>query len=843
MTERMFPELDKDFDTEKMEADCRALWDESGIHDYDPDSKKPLFSVDTPPPYVSAAHLHAGHAMSYTQAEILIRYKRMKGHNIFYPMGFDDNGLPTERYVEQVHKVNKKKISRSDFRALCIAETQKGGKVYEQLWRALGLSVDWDLRYSTIDDLSRHTAQKSFLDLYGKGLLYRANEPVLWDTHFETALAQADLDTITRKGKLYDIRFTAEKGGDPLVISTTRPELIPACVGMFFHPDDKRYAHLKGGKAIVPIAGHAVPILTSEEVDPAFGTGLMMCCTFGDGEDVKKWKEHKLDTRLIITPDGKMNELAGAYKGLPIVEARAQIVKDLKEQELILDEKTVDQNVSVGERSDVPVEFVMEPQWFINVLDHKDRFYKKAKELKWFPDWMQVRLEHWIDGLKYDWNISRQRFYGVPFPIWYVQETGEVILADEADLPVDPIESEPPQWAKDKYKGMTIVPETDVMETWMTSSLSPLINANWAGRDGRKASMNIYPMDLRVQAFEIIRTWLFYTLVKSEFHTDSLPWKNVMISGWGLNEQGKKISKRDLEKFTDADGYNRYDPYSLIKRYGADALRYWAASSQLGKDLRFHEREVKDGRKIVVKLWNVARLAFKYMEDFDPKKDTVPFDKRPVEDRWLLSELNKVAARMGECFEKYDYATGKEALHKFFWITYCDNYLELVKTRFWDASGWSEQDRRAAQSTLFESLRMLVGLLAPYLPYITEEIYVRGNKFGEDHVSLHVSPFPDADKAMKFDGQMEIDIILGTLASVRKLRTERQIGQGAILKELVVHADDANAPLAKTIKSLENSLKNAARAASIRFGSAGTQTEVEGLSVDIVPDPAAGQGV
>lgn len=836
MTDRLFPELDKDFDTAQMEENCRALWDNTKIHDYDPNSDKPLFSVDTPPPYVSAAHLHAGHAMSYTQAEILVRYKRMKGHNIFYPMGFDDNGLPTERYVEQVHKVNKKKITRSEFRALCIAETQKGGKVYEELWRALGLSVDWDLRYSTIDDQSRHTAQKSFLDLYAKGLIYRANEPVLWDTHFETALAQADLETISRKGKMFDIQFTAESG-DPLIISTTRPELIPACVGMFFNPKDERYAHLKGKKAIVPLFGHGVPILESDDVDMEFGTGLMMCCTFGDGEDVKKWKANKLETRLAITPDGKMNDIAGPYKGLPIVEARAQIVKDLKEAELIVGEKAVEQNVSVGERSEVPVEFVMEPQWFINVLDHREKFLARAKELKWFPDWMQVRLEHWIDGLKYDWNISRQRFYGVPFPLWFVKETGDVIIADEDMLPIDPIESEPPAWAKEKYKGMTIVPETDVMETWMTSSLSPLINANWAGRKDRKGSMKIYPMDLRVQAFEIIRTWLFYTIVKSEFHTDSLPWKNVMISGWGLNEQGKKISKRDLEKFTDADGYNRYDPYSLIKRYGADALRYWAASSQLGKDLRFHEREVKDGRKIVVKLWNVARLAFKYMEDFNPQTHSVTFAERPVEDRWIISELNKVAAKMGDSFEKYDYATGKEVMHKFFWITYCDNYLELVKSRFWDNSGWSEQDRRAAQSTLYETLRLLVKLLAPYLPYITEEIYSKANKFGEDAVSLHVSPWPDV-QAVAFDDQIQIDVILGTLASVRKLRTERQIGQGAMLKEVIVHADGS---LAEMAKSLENSLKNAARASSIRFAEAANKTDVEGLSVDIVPDPEAGQ--
>lgn len=831
----MFPELDKNFDSEKVEEQCRSLWEKEKIHDYQPDSDKPLFSVDTPPPYVSAAHLHVGHAMSYTQAEIVIRYKRMTGHNIFYPMGFDDNGLPTERYVEQVHKVNKKKISRSDFRALCISETQKGGKEYEKLWRALGLSVDWDLRYSTIDDLSRHTAQKSFLDLYGKGLIYRANEPVLWDTHFETALAQADLETINRKGKLYDIQFTAEENGQPLIISTTRPELIPACVGMFFHPDDKRYTVLKDSQAKVPLFDHAVPILPSDEVDPEFGTGLMMCCTFGDGEDVKKWKENKLETRLCITPEGKMNDLAGPYAGLVITEARSKIVKDLKEAGLVLDEKKVEQNVSVGERSEQPVEFVMEPQWFINVLDHKDEFLKRAEELDWFPDWMKVRLDHWIDGLKYDWNISRQRFYGVPFPVWYVKETGDVILADEVDLPVDPIENEPPQWAKEKYVGMTIVPETDVMETWMTSSLSPLINANWAEREGRKGDMSIYPMDLRVQAFEIIRTWLFYTVVKSHFHTDSLPWKNVMISGWGLNEQGKKISKRDLEKFTDDTGFNRYDPYSLIRKYGADSVRYWASGSHLGKDLRFHEREVKDGRKIVTKLWNVARLSFMYMEEFDPAKDQVVFEDRPVEDQWLLSELNNVVGQMTEAFEGYDYATGKEALHKFFWLTYCDNYLELVKTRFWEQSNWSDQDRKAAQCTLYESLRIVTGLFAPYLPYVTEEIYQQAQCFGEDFSSLHVSSWPQYDGQMAFAHQKEMDIILETLHSVRKLRSERQISMGALVEKLIIDLGQQDDDLATTVKQLETSLKGAARATELSYDAVTEKQEDSRMGIDIIP--------
>jgi valyl-tRNA synthetase len=821
MSQSPFPILDKNLDLAALEEECRTLWQDRGVYDYDPNSSKPTFSIDTPPPYVSAAHLHVGHAMSYTQAEIAVRYKRMKGFNIFYPMGFDDNGLPTERYVEQTYNIDKKKITRSEFRKLCMEETARGAVAYEKLWRAMGLSVDWSLRYSTIDDHCRHVAQKSFLDLYHKGLVKRENEPVLWDTHFETALAQADLDTITRTGKMVDIAFD-DGAGNALVISTTRPELLPACVGLFVHPEDSRYTHLHGKNAIVPIAGHSVKIYTSEDVDPEFGTGLMMCCTFGDGEDVKKWKAHHLETRFILTPNGRMNELAGAYAGLPIVEARARIIKDLDAAGLLLGQKPVQQNVSVGERSGEPVEFILAPQWFIQVMNHKESFLKRSAELKWFPDWMKTRLDQWIEGLKYNWNISRQRFYGVPFPIWYVQETGDVIVAQESDLPIDPMESAPPAWAVEKYKGLTIVPESDVMDTWMTSSLSPLINANWTNTPNRKGDMSIYPMSLRVQGFEIIRTWLFYTMVKSDFHTDSLPWENVMISGWGLNEQGKKISKRDLEKFTDADGYNRYEPYALIEKYGADAVRYWASNSQLGHDLKFLEKDVKDGRKIVVKLWNVARMAFIYLDGFNPKTDLIPISERLAEDQWILHELSKVNARMSESFEAYDYATGKEALNRYFWMAYCDDYLELIKSRFWVEAGRSDQDRRSAQSTLYESLRVLLGLFAPYIPYITESIYQKAHCFGENTRSLHQTAWPSLAVQADEGTLKTADTIRKVQDIARKLRSDQKIGMGTMVDSLTFY--DPNSLL----KSIDPKiLCGAARCTHIGFTDQGIINEGE----------------
>lgn len=831
-------ELDKNFDSDAVEEACRNLWEETGIHRFDPDAEGEVFSVDTPPPYVSAAHLHVGHAMSYAQAEFVIRYHRMKGKNVFYPMGFDDNGLPTERFVEKTYNINKRKTTRAEFRALCLEETAKGGAHYAELWKALGLSVDWRTKYSTIDDHCRTTAQKSFLDLFGKGRIYRSDEPVLWDTHFETALAQADLDTLERKGKLHDIAFKSPEGTD-LVISTTRPELIPACVALYCHPEDERYQHLIGRTAVVPLFGYEVPIKTDPDVKLDFGTGLMMVCTFGDGEDVKKWKRDNLQTRLVVTSDGKMNELGGEFEGLELHVARKRIISALDETGQHLGFKMVNQAVSISDRSQVPVEFNMTPQWFIRVLDSKERWKKRSAEIQWHPEWMKTRLDHWIDGLKYDWNISRQRFYGVPFPLWFCDGCGEVILADESQLPVDPLEDPPPVRACPKCGGTELSGEPDVMDTWMTSSLTPLINSNWAGTDGRLGDMSLHPMTVRVQAFEIIRTWLFYTLVKSDQHLDSLPWRDVMISGWGLNEQGKKISKRDLEKFTDKGGFNRYEPYAVIRKYGADALRYWAAGSQLGSDTRYNERDVKAGRKLVVKLWNAARFVLMQLEGFDPSAERVPFAERTPEDRWLLGELNRILPTVAKGFDTYNYAVAREATDKFFWGTFTDNYLEMVKDRFWSPERYDESQRASARATLWEALRMVLALYAPFLPFVTEELYQRIYRAHEEPVSIHVGGFPSHDPAR--DGEVpEMKIVLGLLRAVRALRTENRISQTRQLPNVTL--DVSGAPNADTIRGLANTLQAVIRCEDLAFDSVGEgdlcgDTDLDGVRVAISEPP------
>ena len=811
------------YDHRAIERECREHWERTGIYRFDPEGEGDIFAVDTPPPYVSAAHLHVGHAMSYTQAEFVVRWQRMKGRRPFYPMGFDDNGLPTERYVERVHGIDKRTTSRTAFRHKCLEETARGAQAYESLWRSLGLSVDWDLRYSTIDEHCQRTAQRSFLELFEAGRIYRSHDPVLWDPELQTSVAQADLDTLTRRQKLHSLAFAAEQDGAPLIIATTRPELLVACVALFRHPDDLRYQGLTGAKE--PLEGRSVPVLADEGVDPAFGTGLMMVCTFGDAEDVRRWREHGLELRVRIGPDGRMTPDAGAYAGLSVAEARARIVKDLQGLGAYQGFEMTEQAVPIAERSGAPVEWQLAPQWFLRVLDLKPALLARSAELRWHPAHMKARLDHWIEGLKWDWNLSRQRYYGVPMPVWLCEACDTPVLARVEDLPVDPLEHAPPVDACPQCGG-ALRGDPDVMDTWMTSSLTPLINANWAGTPARQAGPQ--PMTVRVQGFEIIRTWLFYTVLKSHLHTFSLPWRDVMISGWGLNEQGRKISKRDLQKSTDPSGFNRYDPSHVIDRFGADALRHWAGRSHLGHDLRYHAKEIKGGRKVAVKLWNAGQLASMALESFDPAAPRPGIADRPLEDQDLLWGLDRVIETVDSAFEAYDYATGLTALDRFFFGTFCDDWLEMMKPRLHEPDRFPQSSRAAAVATCAEAFRALLGLYAPYLPFVTEALYQRLFAAREGIQSLHITTFPRPSGA---PAVADMDLVRGILRSVRSARTAQRLPQSQWLAALFLHGLDP-----ACLEGLRPTLIAACRARSVEPGagpSASDAWPVDGYPVHV----------
>ena len=798
----------KRYKPQEVEPEIREFWEKTDLYRYDPDSDRPCFSIDTPPPYVSSAHLHVGHAMSYSQAEFIVRYKRMQGNNIFYPMGFDDNGLPTERYVEKKHKINKAKISRGDFIELCLKETQQGAQTYRDLWRALGISVDWSLTYSTIDERSRRTSQKSFIELAKKGLIQRRDEPILWCFKCSTSIAQAEVETEELSTFLNDVVFTGADGSK-LVISTTRPELLPACVSLYVNPDDDRYAPLVGTSAQVPLFDHSVPVRTHPDVDPAFGTGLMMVCTWGDMDDVIKWKEHHLDTRAVFDKYGRMNELAGPYQGMKAPEARKAILEALRERDLLKQSQPLVHNVGTHDRCNTPIEFDHSPQWFIRVLDFKDEFIKRGEQISWYPDFMKIRFDDWVAGLKWDWCISRQRYYGVPFPVWYCTQCDAPWFPPYDLLPVDPTTDPVPEGTVCSCGSTSFVGEQDVMDTWMTSSLTPLINARW-GYDDEKRTSKIYPQTIRVQAFEIIRTWLFYTVVKSHFHTDSLPWEDVMISGWGLDTKGKKMSKR-LGNFV--------DPMTVINKYSADALRYWSAGATLGNDLRYNESDVADGKRLMTKLWNASRFVSTYL--FDDQGEPLPLTpgSPTLPDRWILSRFMTTVKNASAYLDRYEYSHALEVTERFFFAEFCDNYLEIVKERFWNPDRFASEQVQAARHTLHHVLDGVLKLFAPFIPYITEKLFQIIFCRDSGPTSIHVSSWPQFDpervsEAAEADGVLLIDL----LTSVRRWKTTQQVHANFPLRELIITADS---PDRARIEPFCEDLRAAARADRIAFGEGG----------------------
>ena len=721
--------MEKNYEAPSIEGKWIEKWKELGIYHFVSDSEKPVFSVDTPPPYVNADHLHIGHAMSYIQAEIIVRYKRMKGFNIFYPMGFDDNGLPTERYVENKYKINKQAIPRQEFIDLCMAETRQGAINYQRFWESLAIGVDWSLNYNTIGKLPQKTAQRSFIDLFKKGLVYQQESPTFWCPSCQTALAQADLEDKEEKAKMFYLNFSILDSDEALTIATTRPELLPACVALYVNPNDERYARWIGSKAIVPMFNHEVAILSDDEVEMSVGTGAMMVCTWGDAEDVRRWKSDKLETRTLLGRDGRLNENAGEFQGLKSPAARQAIAQKLRELGLLDHEEEITHSKKVHERCETPVEFLSSRQWFINVLASKEEFLRLGETFNWNPDSMKIRYDDWVSNLKWDWCISRDRYYGVPFPVWHCTDCGQIILPEDSMLPVDPRDEGPSEISCPHCGGTNFRGETQVMDTWMTSSLSPLINAKWMEEDSLMAK--IYPFSLRVQAFEIIRTWLFYTVVKSWFHTNSIPWKEVMISGWGLDKNGKKMSKSkgNIVKIDDA-----------VKQYSADAVRWWSTGSALGNNLRHSEVDLQAGRKLVNKLWNVARFV-------KPLFDSIPLTQsNPVlvnfSDRWIMAELQKVIAECSKALEVCNFNKARVTLEKFFWSKYCDNYLELCKDRVWKPEKYSTEELDSLRYSLALSMETILKLFAPIIPFASEEIY--HVLFEEsDTTSIHVAAWPE----------------------------------------------------------------------------------------------------
>ncbi|MEK6857981.1 MAG: valine--tRNA ligase [Nanoarchaeota archaeon] len=780
-----------------LEAEKRllAFWEKEQIYKFDENSKKPVYSIDSPPPTVSGK-MHIGHAFSYSQQDFIARFKRMQGFNVFYPFGTDDNGLPTERLVEKMKGIRGSRMPRDEFVKVCYDVLKEILPNFVQDWKNIGISCDWNIYYSTINKHSQAISQRSFIQLYKAGREYQKEAPTIWCTECQTAIAQVEMQDKELPSFFNDIVFKCE--GKDLIIATTRPELLSSCVAVFAHPTDERYKSLFGKKAKVPLFNHEVVIMPDERADPNKGTGIVMCCTFGDQTDIEWYKSHNLPLKISIAKDGRMTALAGKYAGLKIKEARKMILEDLKIANLLTTQKSITHTVKVHERCGIEVEILETKQWFIKYLDMKEKLLEAGQKLNWYPEFMRHRYENWIRGLQWDWCISRQRFFGIPFPVWYCKKCSKPMLAEESDLPVDPLFSQPKKSCS--CGSSEFEPEKDVLDTWATSSLTPLL-ATELFKD-KPIFKKLFPMSLRPQAHEIITFWLFNTVVKSLLHSKKVPWKDVMISGF-VTLGGEKMSK--------SKG-NTIEPQAVLQKFCADALRYWSSGSKLGDDMDYIEKDLVTGQKTVTKLWNASKFVLMNFKDIKDQKILKPKNLEAF-DAWVLSKLNTVIKNSTESFENYEYSKAKQETDLFFWKIFCDNYLEVIKERIYAPEKRGQPAKDSALYTLDTCLLSILKLFAPILPFVTEEIYQSHYKNVENVSSIHISEWPKHNpKLVNADLEKAGDKVMEIVTKVRRAKSEKNLSVKTPVKRLVVDLTE------KELEPFLLDLKAVTSAEKIEFG-------------------------
>ncbi|WCR53479.1 MAG: Valine--tRNA ligase [Wolbachia endosymbiont of Ctenocephalides orientis wCori] len=808
--------LTEKYNFKEIENKYNVLWEGSKVYKWH-GTKNNTFTIDTPPPTISGK-LHIGHIFSYCHTDFIARFQRMLGKEVFYPIGFDDNGLPTERLVEQTHKVRAKEVGREKFIEMCHEVINHSKQEFKELFKAVGISYDWDLEYHTISKETITLSQMSFIDLYNKGYVYRKMQPILWDTVDKTAIAQSEMEDKIFESSLNTIAFSTEEN-EKIHIATTRSELLTACVAVFCHPEDTRYTHLIGKKAIVPITEEKVPIIADDKVKIDKGTGLVMCCTFGDELDMYWHTKHKLPTKIIIDQDGRINlynvidaEIYNEINGLKIKEARKKVIEILTREGLLIESTNISHSVKCAERSGALLEILPTYQWFVKTLDQKEQILEKVQECNWYPSNMCKRMEVWIEGLNWDWCVSRQRYFGVPFPVWYSKrkgEEGKIILPEIKNLPIDPLKDLPEGYSREE-----ITPDQDVMDTWATSAITPQLNAlavnNEFGLPNNRYDV-IFPADLRSQSHEIIRTWAFYTILKAHYHADSVPWKNIMISGWCLADDKKKMSKSKGNIIT---------PHSILEIYGADIVRYWAANSRLGVDTVYSENIFKIGKRLVTKLWNASKFASMFVKKHqelstDSISETI--------DKWILSKLHKVVEKATSNLSQFEYCEALEAIEEFFWKNFCDNYLELVKKRAYGEEV-SKEANLSAKQCLAYVLNVILRLFAPFLPYVTEEVYHQLYSYNSIH---NQGGWPNLEELTydKYSEEMGDDCVQ-ILNLVRKIKADNNVSVKHLIKKLTIKVSSQTS---KLDLSAQNDLQTVCNAEVIEWREkAPSYTENEG---------------
>ena len=778
--------LESKYNAQEKEAKWLNYWKENGIYDFNPDQRE-VFSIDTPPPTVNGK-IHIGHIFSYTQTEMIARYKRLRGYNIFYPFGFDDNGLPSERLVEKEQGKRAHEIGREEFSKLCYETTDKYEKEFEELFSRMGVSTDWNIHYKTVSPSTIKISQKSFLDLLKKGHCYHKESPALWCNECRTSIAQAELETKTIKTTFNYINFTTVEDNEKFTIATTRPELLPAIVSVFVNPEDEKNKHLIGKTAHIPVINVEVPIMADEKVALDKGTGLVMCCTFGDQTDIEWWKKYNLPLKYIFTADGKIDEKVPNYGGLKIKEARKKIIEDLQDGGYVVKIEELEHEVQTHERCGKEVEYTVMKQWFIDIMNHKEDFIKIGNEINWHPAYMHTRYDEWVNNIAWDWCISRQRYFGVPFPVWYCKQCGEPVFAKEEDLPINPLANSPKIDKCPKCGCKEFIPETDVMDTWATSSVTPLINMRYGEKENYEDILK--PMSLRTNASEIIRTWDFYTIVKSFYHFGQRPWNNVMISGFVMAGKGEKISK--------SKGNSKHEPIDLINQYSADVLRYWAGTGRLGTDITFSEETLLRGKKLINKIWNVSKFIEMHLSDYKDKE----FNDFEYIDKWIIGRFQEMEKSFLIYLDDYEVGLALNILEKFFW-EFCDNYIEIVKHRLYRPEEFGEIPRYSGQKTVYILLYKLLQYFSIFFPFITEEIF---QELYHNNNSIHTTQI----EPLKYIFNEEIkngDKIIDIISQARGAKTNNNVSLKTPIKNLSIGVnEELKYAIDKSIKDFKATL-------------------------------------
>jgi valyl-tRNA synthetase len=765
--------LPKEFDATAIEKKWQKKWEEMGIYHFDwKDKKRPSFSIDTPPPYPSG-EFHMGNVLNWTYFDMVARYKRMRGYNVFFPQGWDCHGLPTEVEVEKRHNIKKTDVPPDEFRKLCEEHVNKYIGLMKESIIGLGCSTDWTTEYKTMDPDYWRRTQLSFILLYDKGFIYRGKHPINWCPRCETAIADAEVEYESRTTELHYIRFKLENG-DFLRVATTRPELLPACVAVAVNPDDEGYQKYVGKNIHVPATDRKVKVISDELVDPNFGTGVVMICTFGDKADVKTVAKHHLPVIMVIDDKGIMNKNAEKYAGITTEKAKKAIVEDLRKEGLLEKVESIGQEVGACWRCHTPIEILEREQWFMKTRILTDQLEKSALEIKWFPDYMKHRLINWAKSLDWDWVISRQRIFATPIPIWYCQKCDEIIVAEASWVPIDPKTDNPKIDKCPKCGSKEFKPEKDVLDTWFDSSISCAVHAGWPDKNDWH---RLFPADLHPSGVDIIRTWAYYLMVRHLALFDEIPYKSCLINGMVLGTDGRMMHK-SLGNYVASS--------EVFSKHGADATRQWAAGgAATGSDISFRWPDVEYGRRFLTKLWNAARFVSTQLTDYraDDKYELQLLDK------WVLVKSEKLTQRVTDALEKCQFNIALEEIRNFTWHVFCDQYIEAVKDRLYKPELYGAENQKVVQFTLYSVLYRVIQLLAPVAPHVTEEIYeaIYAEDMGKK--SLQLIPWPISEiERVDEEAEKKGELVMAVITEIRREKSEKRKSLNAPIKSIKIYA-------------------------------------------------------